>query len=332
MHNNMTTRHSPDYMPRKRKRGRRRTGKFKDTHYNKFMENQILMDGNNRDACNHIVQRIGNILKNNVMPQYRPAEVIKAGSRGKGTDVKNSSDIDIVFLLGNNFTTIEQFEKELNNILEDISATLRQQHYNVIGKTSKAVQVRVDCNAPGTGIRHTIDVDILPAVNKEKYNMSAIIAQMESSDPSVRKFFTPSVTKWQRDFVKDSPAKLKHLIRFVKDWKDKTIKNAPSSYCFELMIKHLWVRAGSPNDFAFESALGLVMQELSSSSSFQIEFDNFYDREQRQRHNTPYIIDPVNPYSNVMEDCKSWREVENRAQEYINRNINRDISRGFIPI
>lgn len=82
----------------------------------------------------------------------------------------------------------------------------------------------------------------------------------------------------------------------------------------------LWKQDGKPNNFTIENGLRRVMQELADYKSIKVEFFKFYDESMKQMHVEPYIIDPVNPYSNVLDVSNSdWNAVSSNAKKYLER-------------
>ncbi|XP_063405221.1 2'-5'-oligoadenylate synthase 1A-like [Mytilus trossulus] len=341
-HDEMKESHDPNFVPVKRKQTRRKKKKKQNKFkVNKIIDSKVLPDENYRKKCKAVLKRIGDILKNNVSERYRPAEVIKAGSTGKGTAIKGNSDVDIVFFLPEtNFSTVESMVSEHKLILDDVKKTLKSSDYNVIGTTSKALKLRVKCHEHGSGKSHGIDVDVLPAANFgklgasiEKDDLQEIYDKMKSGPLSERKFYTLSLTKQQKMFVKrDRPETLKRLIRFVKYWKKTSIqvKNPPSSYSFELLLIDLWQQDGEPESFTIENGLRRVMEQLADYKSIKVEFFEYYYECMKQRHTKPYIIDPVNPYSNVLDETHSdWSVVASHAKKYLEKAHMKVAKSGF---
>lgn len=152
-----------------------------------------------------------------------------AGSTGKGTAIRGKSDVDIVFLLPETtFSTVGSMLAEHRQILDDVQKTLISSGYNVTGRYAKALQLRVNCNEHGSGKPHRIDVDVLLAANFGKDvedQLQEIYVKMKTGLESERKFYTLSLTKQQKEFVKkDRPETLKRLIRLVKYWKNTSIQ------------------------------------------------------------------------------------------------------------
>ncbi|CAG2257099.1 unnamed protein product [Mytilus edulis] len=151
-----------------------------------------------------------------------------------------------------------------------------------------------------------------------------------------RKFFTPSLTKTQRGFVKsETPAQLKRLIQYVKHWKTSMIKvkSPPSSYSFELLAIYLWQQDGKPQTFKIENGLRRVMEQLADYQSIKVEFFEYYNHNMHQRHIGPHIIDPVNPFSNVLDVSNSdWSAVALNARNYLKQAEMRNATSRFCDL
>lgn len=325
-----TKRHDPNFVQRKQTRRKKKT-KINKSKINKIIDSKVLLDNNYRKECKAVVKSIGNILKESVSPIYRPAEVIKAGSTGKGTAIRGISDVDIVFFLPETtFSTVDSMLSEHKQILDHVQKTLIKSRYIVTGRSTKALQLKVKCHEHGSGKSHRIDVDVLPAANfgklgasVEKDELQEIYDKMKSVPESERKFYTLSLTKQQKMFVKrDRPETLKRLIRFVKYWKKTSIqvKNPPSSYSFELLLIDLWQQDQKPESFIIENGLRRVMEALADYKSIKVEFFEYYYECMKQKHTEPYIIDPVNPYSNVLDETHfDWSAVASHAKKYLEK-------------
>ncbi|CAG2195750.1 OAS [Mytilus edulis] len=193
-----------------------------------------------------------NFLKHNIQGKYRPEEVLKTGSIAKGTAIKGKSDVDLVFFV--------------------VKEPVHQ----------RAVSFETVCRESGTGHSHVISVDLLPAVNfGDLVNLRSIHTQMRIASEEVRNMYTPSLTKWQREFVKrDRTEQLKKLIRFVKYWKNESIQNSTSSFAIELLVIRLWSQDGFPVHFKLTNALKKVMETIAVPNHIRVEFvGEFYNRE-----------------------------------------------------
>lgn len=64
-----------------------------------------------------------------------------------------------------------------------------------------------------------------------------IFDNMHDGPVSERKFYTPSLTKIQRSFIKrDRPAQLKRLIQYVKYWKNTMMQVKVKQHLFLIKV------------------------------------------------------------------------------------------------
>ncbi|CAG2216729.1 OAS [Mytilus edulis] len=264
-----------------------------------FIRDHVETDDAYRSVCKSVISNVGDILKNNITGKYRPDEVLKTGSTAKGTAIKGKSDVDLVFLLSRTaYEDIDNFYNDLPTILGDINDALTMfPQFKNVRVQQRAVSFKIDCREPGTGHAHVIDVDLLPAVNFGVHDIRIIHSKMRRTSEAKRNLFTPSLTKWQRDFIKkDRTEQLKKLIRFVKYWKNENVQRSPSSFALELLIIYLWNQEDDPRQF---------------------------------QHAAPYIIDPVNPYSNEAAKCR-WDEISREANQFLQKPLMRSATSKFI--
>ncbi|OPL21251.1 hypothetical protein AM593_01692, partial [Mytilus galloprovincialis] len=168
------------------------------------------------------------------------------------------------------YNTVSRMLVDHTQILDDIKGTLKASGYTVTGRSARALQLRVTCNEP----------DKRPE----------IFQKMRDCPVAERKFFTPSLTKTQRGFVKSEiPAQLKRLIQYVKHWKTAMmkVKSPPSSYSFELLAIYLWQQDGKPQTFKIENGRRRVMEQLADYQSIKVEFFEYYNHNMHQRHIGP---------------------------------------------
>ncbi|VDI68937.1 Hypothetical predicted protein, partial [Mytilus galloprovincialis] len=220
-----------------------------------FIRDHVETNDAYRTVCKGVIKNVSDILKNNIKGKYRPDEVLKTGSIAKGTAVKGKSDVDLVFVLSRReYQSIDRLYDDLPTILNYIKDALNTcPQFRKVRVQPRAVSFQTDCTEPGTGHTHVIDVDILPAVNfgdgKNEFiiiicsisyllhqpqllpcnrlatDIRSIHSQMRGTTTDKRNLYTPSLTKWQRDFIKkDRTEQLKKLIRFVKYWKNVCVE------------------------------------------------------------------------------------------------------------
>ncbi|CAC5419033.1 unnamed protein product [Mytilus coruscus] len=298
-----------------------------------FIRDHVETNDAYRTVFKGVIKNVSDILKNNIKGKYRPDEVLKTGSIAKGTAVKGKSDVDLVFLLSRTeYQSIDQLYADLQTILEYIKDALNTfPQFRNVRVQPRAVSFQTDCREPGTGHAHVMDVDILPAVNFGDADIKSIHSQMRGTTNDKRNLYTPSLSKWQRDFIKkDRTEQLKKLIRFVKYWKNVCVERSPSSFGLELLIIFLWEKDHKPQQFKLTNALRKVMETIADTKNIRVEFFEYYNQEFQQRgYSVPYIIDPVNPYSNEAAKCR-WDEISREASKFLQKPLLKNSTSKFI--
>lgn len=81
-------------------------------------------------------------------------------------------------------------------------------------------------------------------------------------------YYSAALTEFQRDFVKQIPARIKDLIRLVKYWCKRFVNRGnikpPKSYLLELIIIHAWEKVGKPTTINMAIAFKAIMEELKN--------------------------------------------------------------------
>ncbi|XP_052088254.1 2'-5'-oligoadenylate synthase 1A-like isoform X7 [Mytilus californianus] len=298
-----------------------------------FITDHVQTDDAYRSVCKGVIKNVSDILKNNIKGKYRPDEVLKTGSTAKGTAIKGKSDVDLVFFLSRTeYQSIDQLYDDLPTILSDISkALVMKPQFKNVRVQRRAVSFQTDCREPGTGHAHVIDVDILPAVNFGDVDIRIIHSEMKEASAEKRNLYTPSLTKWQRDFIKkDRTEQVKKLIRFVKFWKNVNVQHSPSSFALELLVIYLWNQKDDPTQFQLTNALKKVIETIADPKKIRVEFFEYYSEEFLERdHSIPYIIDPVNPYSNEAAKCR-WKDIRREANKFLQKPLLRSATSEFV--
>ena len=102
-------------------------------------------------------------------------------------------------------------------------------------------------------------------------------------DKSNWPYYSASLVKIQRDFVKERPASVKDLIRLVKYWRKTFVpqigsKRLPPSYLLELLTIHAWERANRPESFDMKIGFKAVMEVLKNHQSLCAFWEHYYRR------------------------------------------------------
>jgi len=170
------------------------------------------------------------------------AEIVPAGSYGKGTMVENESDIDIVVLLSN-------FQESQYSQYLSSSKDILEKHIAFPVEVSQhALQFQVN----------GIDVDLL---------FGGILQTSELTRPTSlgsADYLSPSRAKLQVEAIAKQPEQFKDLVRLLKWWRSLfvwTRNTHPKSYLLELVALDAYSRAESKKD-SFNSLFLQTMKSL----------------------------------------------------------------------
>ncbi|KAL3868664.1 hypothetical protein ACJMK2_041442 [Sinanodonta woodiana] len=242
-----------------------------------FDAQNLQMNDSYRASCNAVIDRLVKFLQNNVPIKVK--EVVKGGSLGKGTAVRDKSDIDLVVFLSN-YPTVRSVRADMHQLLATLEIYLRRYGgCNVLVPTPFSVQVNVSCHAS-----HEHSVDILPACDVlGMHGQSAVYDEMFRSE-DLRPYYSASLVKLQLNFVKVLPAKMTSLIRLVKYWRKSELPSDsgngrwPTSYILELIVIRKWEDAGRPERFDLKRGLHSFLQALVNYRDLKVVWYQNYNR------------------------------------------------------
>ncbi|XP_019643130.1 PREDICTED: 2'-5'-oligoadenylate synthase 2-like [Branchiostoma belcheri] len=194
----------------------------------------------------------------------------------------------------------------------------------VVGRTGHAVKLRVQSKKADRE-PHYVDLllasDLMgpvPTDTKKK----EVYGKMGSMNKHARENCSAALVELQRDFVKKQPAAVKDLIRLVKMWKKS---RAPwsklKSYSLELLCIHVGLFPGNVAS-AFQSVLRKLTdhKNINACWSYNYPISVVPKKLVKKR---PLILDPANPYNNVVKCCKlgHWRRVANAAKKTLKKTF-----------
>lgn len=296
-------------------------GSITANELNTFIRNEIEPDTAYNQSCNALVDRLCQFMQNNFPDQLRPSEVRKSGSLGKGTAVKGKSDADLVVFL-TSYRTIPHLRDNLRNILARMRDYLDTYGgCDVEETTLHAVKVSVTCHG------HSHSVDILPSADVLRYNSkNAIYTEMASSSLAVREYYSAALAPLQVEFVSGVPTKVKTLIRLMKYWRKTEFEEStgyqrlPSSYPLELIVIGQWENAGKPQNFnlckGFYHVLRAIADYRSLRHAWTVNYNSNYVSSDEY-----YVVDPANPFNNVMKACNCWETVAEKARAFLQKPL-----------
>ncbi|CAM4563036.1 unnamed protein product [Lepidochelys kempii] len=273
----------------------------------------------------------------------RVLKVVKAGSSGKGTALKDVSDVDLVVFVSKitDFRALKAERKkiiaEIQTRLEECRGSLGKDLVLSIKKTKwenpRVLTFTLTSNTMG----EHIDFDVLPAFDAlgqlyRGYKPDPeVYVRLMDSDPEGSEF-SPCFTELQRNFVMALPTKLKSLIRLVKHWYKQYVlphkkklgreESLPPQYALELLSVCAWERGGRGPAFnmaeGFRTVLELIRQHAqlcvywTINYGFENETLGWYLKYQLYK-SRPIILDPADP-TGIVGHGSRWDLVAQEAE------------------
>ncbi|XP_015669153.1 2'-5'-oligoadenylate synthase 1 [Protobothrops mucrosquamatus] len=260
----------------------------------------------------------------------RVRKVVKGGSLGKGTSMRNGSDADLVLFL-NIFESYTDQEKDRKMIIQEMKRQLskcqKEMYWEVDFEHSPHANPRVlqfTLHSRETG--DSVQFDVLPAYDA--------LGQYHRSRPDPQIYvnlirtgrcgeFSSCFTELQKNFIVDRPTKLKNLIRLVKHWyKEVQEKSFPPKYALELLTVYVWEKGSRETKFDMARGFRTVLWLIEKYKEIRIYWTTYYDfdNETIKRYlqtqlskNRPVILDPADPTANVGEG-KRWDLLAKKAK------------------
>ncbi|CAM9685591.1 unnamed protein product [Rangifer tarandus platyrhynchus] len=220
--------------------------KLRKTQANKldeFIEDHLLPHKEFRKQVNEAIDIICTFLKERCFRcaphRVQVSKVVKGGSSGKGTTLKDLSDADLVVFL-TNFTSFQENFKHrvrfIKEIRRQLEACQEEETFEVEFKVQKRRRRRLCALSfvlRSPQFCQGVKSDVLPtfdALAKHSQPQGQVTEDYKP-DPQIyvqliqeceklgkEGEFSPCFTELQRAFLKGRPAKLKSLIRLVKHW------------------------------------------------------------------------------------------------------------------
>ncbi|CAH1265450.1 OAS1 [Branchiostoma lanceolatum] len=197
-------------------------GLTSERELNAHIDRELQMTESDRVRYNRVLDGLYRTLQT----EYNNLTVnrmVKGGSYGRGTALKDRSDLDVV-LFFNGIPSMRDFLAQQSRIIGHVATTLERSQW---ARDNGVCQVRAQQNAATLSLKlsggHQMDVDIVPAFDNlgplnEKRKREEVYRAMRG-DPEPPYKYSASFIGLQVDFVRDRPARLKNLIRLVKSWK-----------------------------------------------------------------------------------------------------------------
>ncbi|XP_026577965.1 2'-5'-oligoadenylate synthase 1A-like [Pseudonaja textilis] len=264
-------------------------------------------------------------------------KVVKGGSLGKGTSMKNGSDADLVLFL-NIFRSYTDQESSRKMIIEEIERRLNEcqelLNREVFFEKFKWPNPRVlQFKLCSRESNDSIEFDVLPAYD-------ALGQYVQHSKPHPQIYvdlistgkcgeFSPCFTELQKDFIVDRTTKLKSLIRLVKHWyKEVKEKSIPPKYALELLTVYAWEQGSRQAQFNMAEGFRTVLWLIEHYEEICIYWTEYYDfhneiikqyLQEQLCKKRPVILDPADPTANFGE-AKGWDRLAEKARRYASMN------------
>jgi len=221
-------------------------------------------------------------------------EVVKSGSYGKGTQIADGDEAELVFFLN---LPCETTSKWLPSLLKLVQSTLTMNWSSDeeadITSTDEAVVVTAN----------SFTVYLRFSSVFESYTDA--IQTLGQLGPQARKSFEPTFAKERTDFVAKQPGHVKATIRLLKWWRDQQTWSCsltrPVDYILELVAIYASQQCGKVTQ---TQMIANCMSLLSHFDSLRVVWSNFYDPKDvwgPLMKQAPLLMDPVNPFSNVAD-------------------------------
>nr|XP_015095194.1 2'-5'-oligoadenylate synthase-like protein isoform X1 [Vicugna pacos] len=299
-----------------------------------------------------VVRTVGHSLRKNCFQrkssldkEVRVQKVIKVGSFGNGTVLRNTTEVELVVFLSC-FRSFQEEAKHHQRILnliyekllycQDLLALQLQDLRLVRGNPCEVVSFTVQTRETG----EPITVTLVPAFGAlkpchPKYQPPPEVYVSLIKACNVPGNFSPSFSELQKIFIKHRPAKLKSLLRLVKHWYLEYVKalcpraNLPPLYALELLTIYAWEVGTQENEnFRLDRGLVTVMSLLKEYQSLCIFWTKYYTFQntiiedfvrKELKNERPIILDPADPTHNVARGYK-WETVAQKARQCLKQN------------
>ncbi|XP_008593047.1 PREDICTED: 2'-5'-oligoadenylate synthase 1 [Galeopterus variegatus] len=314
----------------------------------KFIEDNLLP---NRDFCMKVKYAINTIcgflkercFQNNSQP-VRVSKVVKGGSSGKGTTIKDHSDADLVVFLSpltsfkNQLRLREEYIKEIKKQLEacqrekEFDVKFEIQSSGLFGPRSLSFTLR------SPQLQEGVNFDVLPAFDALGQHFGhyrpdpQIYVRLIRECTQVQREgeFSTCFTELQRDFLKQRPTKLKSLIRLVKHWYQLCLKRIgkplPQQYALELLTVYAWEQGSQKTEFSTAEGFHTVLKLIIKYQYLCIYWTVYYNFEnpdiekylnKQINKPRPVILDPADPTGNLGGNPHSWSRLASEAEDWL---------------
>ncbi|XP_052085276.1 2'-5'-oligoadenylate synthase 1A-like [Mytilus californianus] len=267
-----------------------------------FIDRVVNPNTNYLKQCGKTIDEVAEALRSSQF-QYSVMRTIKGGSIGKGTAVRGLSDVDLIFPIYD-ITTVETLKQKMDGIKNAIDSLLRSR-FTV--KDSKITTWAYNTNILIDGSWQ--EVDIMPILNITNDPSNLTDEEIKTIHTKMRKeagstergYYNRCLRPLQTEFIGKHPEKIKRVIRLIKYWIKTNNHTIIKSIAVELLVIGAWEDLGKPHPgVAEEDIAKLVFDKLRNFGDIKLSWTNYYKPTDYSIPSTPYILDPVDPYNNVI--------------------------------
>ncbi|CAC5399173.1 OAS [Mytilus coruscus] len=269
-----------------------------------FIDRVVNPDTDYLTQCGKTIDEVAKVLKS-IQFEYKVMRTIKGGSIGKGTAVRGLSDVDLIFPIYD-ITSVETLKQKMDEIKDAIHILLSS-NFTITGSqtTTWAYTTTILVNGSSQ------EVDIMPILNitKDPSNLTdeeikMIHTKMRGKAGSTENgYYNRCLRPLQIKFIGQHEEKIKRVIRLIKYWIKTNNHTIIKSIAVELLVIGSWEDLGKPDSDVAEGKISkMVFEKLRNFGNINLSWSNYYEPTDYPIPPKPYILDPVDPYNNVISE------------------------------
>jgi 2'-5'-oligoadenylate synthetase/2'-5'-oligoadenylate synthase-like protein len=257
------------------------------------------------------ISDVVNEVTNVIRAALKPHKIIKGGSYGKGTNLGDRKEVDLVVVFNDYVPNEDKCKQKVKQLQECLSKGLKDvspmddiyaEHKNSTGEI--AIRLR-----SVKLIYKGVKIDVLPAPVLENGAHSFLDMDPKTQLP----FASAAASEMQVRFIKNQDARYKDLVRVCKCWRDLEDLNwrnrtKPSSYLIELLALYIYESIDRKH-YSLGDAFAKFLH-VADSVPLQIWWNRYYtfDIEDKRvpKNQSRLIVDPANPTNNVASTVEDW--------------------------
>ncbi|XP_071181952.1 2'-5'-oligoadenylate synthase 1-like [Mytilus edulis] len=302
-----------------------------------FIDRVVNPDAEYLTQCGKTIDEVAKVLKSSEF-DYKVMRTIKGGSIGKGTAVRGLSDVDLIFPISD-ITTVEALKQKMAGMKDAIQSLLKSKF------TVKRWQNTTWAHNTHILIDGSLqEVDIMPILNitKDPSNLNddeikSIHAEMSKTGDTERGYYNRCLRPLQIKFIGNHKEKIKRVIRLIKYWIKTNDHTIIKSIAVELLVIRSWEDLEKPDSDSEEKISKKVFEHLRNFGKIRVSWSTYYEPADylHDISSKPYILDPVDPYNNVISEITNHYcggshvpEADKAVMKQVNR-LQSDAERAF---